>query len=100
MEMDLIRIAVAVEIAPEHTHSRWRPQLRQLSLGEPAPPRHRGGRLRLQRKTVELRQILQIARLMRARRPPSRRDGRQNSNCNTTHFIVRPGSEPYGMAQV
>jgi len=64
--MDLVRIAVAVEIAPEHDSvlvSAW--DWRQLGLERGALSLAAAAEGFGQRKAVELRQVLHIARLMR-----------------------------------
>src|SRR5262249_19801187 len=88
MEVDLIRIAVAVEITSEHdgifVGARDRRQLRleRITLDRAAAAERFG-----EREAVELRQILQIARLMRGKSAAQKGSThKQYCDCNTKHY--------------
>ena len=93
MEMDLVRIAVAIEIAPEHNGILvGAGNRRQLGLECGTFDLAAAAEGFSERKTIELRQILQVARLMRGEATAQHGgDGKQNSKRNSTHFHRPPG---------
>jgi hypothetical protein len=98
MEVDLVRIAVAIEIAPEHDSIFVRAgDRRQLGLERGALDLTTATERFGERKAVELGQVLQIARLMRGESTAHERSAHQQ-DCDSyiacAHHSASLGAQP------